>query len=111
MFYLNNQTFLDCIIYRIVPVVIILPCIGYIAETCSILIAISELNLEVIRKCYMKFNDSDNSWVLPSDEVLNEVEDTNRIISDLRKKIMTRVAILESVEENKEQVCWFSHAH
>ncbi len=45
------------------------------------------------------------------DEVLREAEDTNRIVDDLRHKIMKRVSVLESAEVKKEEVRCLSYMH
>lgn len=45
----NSQQILFQLL-MLVPVVIVLPLVGYIAETCSMLNAISELSLDVLRK-------------------------------------------------------------
>ena len=37
-------------IFRAIPLLVVIPAIGFIAKTSSLLTAISELNLEVVRK-------------------------------------------------------------
>ena len=63
-----------------------IPSIGSIAQTSSLLTAVSELNLEVVH------------------DVLVETEDVNILLDELRTKMMERIATVESEAHNKMDV-------
>eukprot|EP00599_Poterioochromonas_sp_BG-1_P009792 CAMPEP_0173140132 /NCGR_PEP_ID=MMETSP1105-20130129/4694_1 /TAXON_ID=2985 /ORGANISM="Ochromonas sp., Strain BG-1" /LENGTH=340 /DNA_ID=CAMNT_0014053041 /DNA_START=501 /DNA_END=1519 /DNA_ORIENTATION=- len=66
----------------IIPAFVLFPCVGSIAETCSMIGALSQLNLEVIH------------------EVLLEAENTRLLMIDLRKKMLARIKALETTNAN-----------
>lgn len=69
-----------------VPVLFIVPSIGYIAETCSLLTAVSELNLEVVHA------------------VLVETEDVTILVNELRLKMLQRISSVETADVKKMDV-------
>ncbi|RYH21059.1 EF-hand domain-containing protein [archaeon] len=65
---------------------VVIPMTGYIIETCSMLKAISELNLDVVH------------------EVLHEDEDTKLLMDDLRAKMLRRIKTFENMHQDKVQI-------
>lgn len=65
------------------PLIFVIPSIGSIAQTSSLLTAVSELNLEVVH------------------DVLIETEDVNILLDELRTKMLERIATVET-EANKK---------
>eukprot|EP01038_Epipyxis_sp_PR26KG_P010905 gene10905-14640_t len=53
----------------IIPMIIVMPCVGYISRTCSLISAVTELNLEVVS------------------EVLQSEEDSKLMVSELRAQL------------------------
>eukprot|EP00981_Chlorochromonas_danica_P002596 scaffold504_cov189-Ochromonas_danica.AAC.31 len=85
----QHQTAWEHVLFQLgmaVPAVIVIPCIGYIIETCSLLRAISDLNLDVVH------------------DVLEEREDTKLILRDLRNKMIRRIEVLESLNHDKQEI-------
>eukprot|EP01034_Spumella_vulgaris_P022807 gene22807-28972_t len=69
-----------------IPFIVVIPAIGFIAKTSSLLTAISELNLEVVQ------------------EVLVETEDTNVLLDELRRKMLERIESITTVDMDKMQI-------
>jgi hypothetical protein len=78
-------------------VFVVLPCIGFMAKTCSMLIAIAELNLDVI--CQYSLPLPRINLFIPFfvDNVLEETEDTAVILEELRERILAKIIMLEKV--------------
>lgn len=74
--------------------------------------AISELNLEVIRKRqhFLYLNSDFNICITTLDEVLIEQEDTQNLLKDLKSKMIERIAALDSTAQDNIKVTFlFDH--
>ena len=64
----------------IVPFLILVPLYGEITKTASLMLAITDLDLEVIHKC------------------IKDVEETERVVEEFREKIKTKLELIKSRE-------------
>lgn len=71
---------------RLLPVLIVMPCVSFICETAALLSAITELNLPVIH------------------QVLVDTEDTDNLLADFRTKLKARVAKVQSHGFDRNEV-------
>jgi hypothetical protein len=103
----------------VVPILVAFNRVAYIAETCSLILAISHLNIEVMCKSPRKHTHPHCSSYIrpdltyhqpptpyplpptpyPSDDVLVNTEDMENLASELRTKIMSKIKVWVGVEE------------